>query len=34
MQLQLKVEKTAEITYFQANKQETRYRLAHLELSK
>ena len=34
MELQVKVQKTAEITYLQFNKQQTRYRLTDLEVSK
>ena len=32
-QLQVKLEKTAKITYWQAKKQITRYRVTHLEVS-
>ena len=32
--LQLKVQKITEITYFEVNKQQTRYPLTHLEVSK
>ena len=34
MQLQLKLQKTAEITYLKAKKQQTRYRVTYLEVSK
>ena len=34
MQLQVKRQQTAEITYLQANKQERRYRLTYSEISK
>ena len=34
MQLQIKPQKTAEITYLEANKQQTRYRLTYLDVSK
>ena len=34
MQLQVKLKKTAEITYLEAKKQETRYRLRYLEVLK
>ena len=34
MQLQVKLQKTAQIAYLEANKQETRYRLTYSEVSK
>ena len=34
MQLQAKLQKTAGKTYLKANKQQTRYRLTYLEVSK
>ena len=34
MELQVKLQKTAEITYLEANKQQARYRLTYLEVSK
>ena len=34
MQLQVKVQKTGEIRYLEANKEETRYHLTYLEVSK
>ena len=34
MQLQLKLQKRAETTYLDANKQQTTYRLIYLEVSK
>ena len=34
MQLEVKLQKTAEITYLEAYKQQTRYRLTYLEVSK
>ena len=34
MQLELKLRKRAERTYLEANKQQTRYRLTYLEISK
>ena len=34
MQLQVKLQKTAEITYLEENKQETRCDLTYLEVSK
>ena len=34
MQLQVELQKTQEITYLEVNKQETRYRLTYLDVSK
>ena len=34
MQLQIKLQKTKEITYFNANKQQTRYHLTYLKKEK
>ena len=34
MQLQIKLQKTAEIKYLEGNKQQTRYCLTYLEISK
>ena len=34
MQLQVKLKKITEITYLEENKQETRYRIKHLDVSK
>ena len=34
MLLQVKLQKTAQVSYLKANKQQTRYRLAYLEVSK
>ena len=34
MQLQIKAKRTAEITYLEASKEQTRYRLTHLQVSK
>ena len=33
MELQVKLRKTAQITYLEKNKQQARYRLTHLEVS-
>ena len=34
MQLQVKLQKAAELTYLEAKKQQTRYRLTYFEFSK
>ena len=34
MQLQIKLQKPAEITYLEVNKQQTKYRLTYLEIWK